>query len=175
MKITLRPSVTADGFIADENGECYSWINPQDEERYDQTVKACGCEIVGRKTYEQYKDEFNQRSGIITFVYTNQSHFKNTDTIKFISGPIEDAVSRIEQLGFKELVVSGGGELNNLLASAGLISEVHLSVHPVCLGRGIKLFGSLDTKLNLKLLSVNTDVKDVVQIIYTVTLDQPLL
>lgn len=168
MKITLRPSVTADGYIADKNGECYSWISPQDEERYDQAVKACGCEIVGRKTYEQYKDDFEKRTNITTFVYTNQSNFKDTDTIKFVGGPPQDAINHIELLGFKEIIVSGGGELNGLLASAGLINEIHLSIHPVSLGQGIKLFGSYDTKLTLKLLSVNTDVKDIVQTIYKV-------
>lgn len=168
MKITLRPSVTADGYIADKNGECYSWINPQDEERYDQAVKACGCEIVGRKTYEQYKDDFEERTDVITFVYTNRLDFEDTDTIKFVGGSPQDAINHIEILGFKEIIVSGGGELNGLLASAGLINEIHLSIHPISLGQGIKLFGSYDTKLMLKLLSVNTDVKSIVQTIYKV-------
>lgn len=168
MKITLRPSVTADGYIADRNGECYSWINPQDEERYDQAVKACGCEIVGRKTYEQYKDDFEKRTDITTFVYTNQSNFKDTDTIKFVSGSPQDVIDHIEMIGFKEIIVSGGGRLNGLLASAGLINEIHLSIHPISLEQGIKLFETYDTKLTLKLLSVNTDIKDVVQTIYKV-------
>jgi dihydrofolate reductase len=168
MKITLRPSITTDGYIADKNGECYSWINPEDEDRYDLAVKTCGCEIVGRKTYEQYKEDFEGRSNVTTFVYTNQKTFKDTDAIKFVGGSPQDAINYIEMLGFKETIVSGGGELNGLLASAGLINEIHLSIHPISLGQGIKLFGSYDTKLTLKLLSVNTDVKDVVQTIYKV-------
>ena len=168
MRITLRPSLTTDGYIADLNGECYSWINPEDEARYDQAVKACGCEIVGRKTYEQYKEDFAARTDVVTFVYTNQSVFEDTDTIKFVGGPPEDVIGRIEQMGFKEMIISGGGELNGLFATHGLLDEVHLSIHPVSLGQGIKLFGSYDVKLRLELLSVNTDVKGIVQTIYRV-------
>jgi dihydrofolate reductase len=166
MKITLRPSVTLDGFIADLNGECYSWINPDDEARYLDAVKLSGCEIVGRKTYEQYIEDFAARKGIITYVYTNQSKYENTDNVKFIGGAGRDAINQIESDGFKNLVVSGGGELNGLLAEAKLIDEAHVSIHPILLGEGIPLFGSYKLTIQLELISSNTDVGGIVQSIY---------
>jgi dihydrofolate reductase len=166
MKITLRPSVTIDGFIADLNGECYSWINPADEERYDSAIKQSGCELVGRKTYEQYKDDFDQRQGIVTYVYTNQSKFEDTLNVKFVGVSAQDAVSQIEKDGFTDLIISGGGELNGLLAEAKLIDEAHLSIHPVYLYKGISLFGSYNPKFSLELLTSNTSVPGVLQSIY---------
>jgi dihydrofolate reductase len=166
MKITLRPSVTLDGFIADLNGECYSWINPDDEVRYDTAVKQSGCELVGRKTYEQYKNDFDAREDIVTYVYTNQPKFENTPNVKFIGGSAEDAVSQIEKDGFSNLIISGGGELNGLLAEAKLIDEARLSIHPVLLYNGIPLFGSYKPKLNLELVESNTDVQGIVQATY---------
>ncbi len=168
MKVTLRPSVTVDGYIADADGECYSWINPADEARYEAALRQSGCELVGRKTYEQYLGDFTARTDITTFVYTKQSKFKDTAKIKFVHGTPEEVLRRIEQAGFSECIVSGGGELNGLLASAGVIDEAHLSVHPIVLGGGIKLFGSYDAKIKLELISSNTDVEGVVQTLYKI-------
>lgn len=168
MKITLRPSLTADGYLANLEGECYSWINPADEIRYDEAVKKCGCEIVGRKTYDQYKDDFLARTDVTTFVYTNHTSYSDIEKIKFIGGSAKELVQQIEALGFTEAIVSGGGELNGLLASEGLLDELHLSVHPMTLGQGIKLFGSYDVRLKLELLGVNMEVVGVIQSIYKV-------
>jgi len=168
MKITLRPSLTADGYLANLEGECYSWINPKDEQRYIDAVTACGCEIVGRKTYDQYRDDFLTRTDITTFVYTNRASYEDTDKIKFIGGTAEELVRQIENHGFNDVIVSGGGELNGLLASENLLDEIHLSVHPVTLGQGIKLFGSYDIRLELELIDVNTEIDGVIQSIYRV-------
>jgi dihydrofolate reductase len=168
MKVTLRPSITADGFIADLNGECYSWINDEDEKRYMNAVHVIGCELVERKTYEQYVEDFTSRKDIITFVYTSKTTFVDTNNIKFIHGSAHDVLNQIETYGFTELIISGGGELNGSLASSGLIDELQLSVHPVVLGKGIPLFGNHDVKLNLNLISVNNDVPGIVQSIYKV-------
>ncbi|HSX07547.1 MAG TPA: hypothetical protein VLG11_01505 [Candidatus Saccharimonadales bacterium] len=43
MKATLYPAITLDGFIADPNGECYSWISDEDEEDYTQAIANAGC------------------------------------------------------------------------------------------------------------------------------------
>jgi dihydrofolate reductase len=167
MKLSLRPSVTTDGFIADLNGECFSWINPADEERYKEWVRKCGCELMGRGTYEPRAASLAKRQGIITFVFTNQQTYQDTENVKFVHGPVPEALKRIESYGFPELVFSGGGELNGSLAVAGVIDEIWLSIHPLTLGAGIPLFGSYKPKLSLTLLSSNTDVKGIVQNRYT--------
>jgi dihydrofolate reductase len=168
MKVTLRPSVTIDGYIADKNGECYSWINPNDEARYDAALKSCGCELVGRKTYEQYQEDFNARTDITTFIYTSQTHFIDTDKLKFVHGDPRKVLEEIKGYGFTEVIVSGGGELNGLLASKGLIDELHLSIHPIALNSGIKLFGSYENKITLQYESSNTDIPGIIQAKYKV-------
>ena len=168
MKVTLRPSVTIDGYIADKNGECYSWINPDDETRYEAALKACGCELVGRKTYEQYREDFDARTDVTTFIYTSQTHFNDTAKLKFVHGDPRKILAEIEKSGFAEVIVSGGGELNGLLASNGLIDEIHLSIHPIALNSGIKLFGSYEGKITLQYESSNTDVAGIIQAKYKV-------
>jgi dihydrofolate reductase len=168
MKIIMAPALTLDGFIADPHGECHSWINPADEDRYEASLRPDGVELVGRKTYEQYLDTYESRTDVMTFVYTSQSKFKDTAKIKFVHGDIHEILKRIEALGFNQLIFSGGGELNGLLATAGVIDEIEASIHPVTIGAGIPLFGSYHPKLNLKLLSTNQDIPGITQIRYEV-------
>jgi len=168
MKVILAPAVTLDGFLADANGECYTWINPADEARYNKRRSEIGCELVGRKTYEQYKDSYDMQSNVTIYVYTSKTSYADTPRVKFISGDIHTALSHIKNDGFTTVLVSGGGELNGVLASAGVINEIFLSYHPLTLGKGIPLFGSYNPQLSLELLSTNQDVPGVVQHHYRV-------
>ena len=59
MKITMQPAISLDGYIALPGGDSSSWVNPADEERYNQEVERCGCVLVGRTTYQEYKDGFD--------------------------------------------------------------------------------------------------------------------
>jgi dihydrofolate reductase len=168
MKISMHPAVTVDGFIADLNGECYSWINPADESRYEQDRRTIGCELVGRKTYTQYQESYDAATDFVTFVYTHQRTFIDRPGVKFVHGSPAEVVEKIASYGFSELIFSGGGELNGLMASAGLIDEMRLSIHSVVLGRGIPLFGSYKPKLSLKLASTEQISGGVVENCYTV-------
>lgn len=168
MKIILYPSITIDGFIANLDGECYSWINPADEERYEDVVVRCGCVIVGRKTYEQYKSDYPSKKDVVTYVCTSSHIYQDEERMKFISGSPQEMLSTIEKDGFSEAVLCGGGEVNGLFASAGLVDEIILSINPHCLGNGIPLFGSYKPRLSMELISSNNDIEGVVQNHYRV-------
>lgn len=167
MKTILYPAITLDGFIANLDGECYSWISEEDENYYNQAVEKAGCLLVGRKTYEQYIDDFSAKQAI-AFVYTSRNDLKDQDKIKFLRGTPRQVISQIAHHGFKELIVGGGGELNGSLAMAGLIDEIVVSIYSVTLGEGIPLFGGHRPKLNLKLISSKQDVQGIVKNHYAV-------
>lgn len=174
MKVILAPAVTVDGFLADLNGDCYSWISPADEARYNKKRREIGCELVGRKTYEQYKDSYDTQADATIYVYTSRTSYADSERVKFIGGDIHMALARIESDGFVAALVSGGGELNGMLASAGVLSEIFLSYHPLTLGEGIPLFGSYSPRLTLELLSLNQDAPGIVQHHYRVVTGQSL-
>lgn len=120
MKAIMYPAVTLDGFIADLNGECYSWISDEDEALYEEAIKKAGCALVGRKTYEQYKEDYPMKNGAMTFVYTAQTGFEDQEKVKFLNGSPEEALQKIESLGFNEVILSGGGDLNGTFAKRDL-------------------------------------------------------
>ncbi|HSX05422.1 MAG TPA: dihydrofolate reductase family protein [Candidatus Saccharimonadales bacterium] len=168
MKVIMYPAITLDGFISDLNGECYSWINDEDEQGYTDAIAKAGCVLLGRKTYEQYIDDFPVKSGATTFVYTSRTDQQDQDKIKFVCGTPEEVIEQIAGYGFLELVVSGGGEVNGAFAEAGLVDEIVISIYNLTLGEGIPLFGSHKPKLKLKLLSTRQEVEGITKNHYRV-------
>jgi len=168
MKVIMYPAITLDGFIADLNGECYQWISEEDEKGYSDAKSRAGCVLVGRKTYEQYTDDFPPDGNITVFVYTSRTDVRDQGKIKFLRGTPQEVVRQIEGYGFNELTVSGGGEVNGVLAEAGLVDEIRISIYNVTLGEGIPLFGSYKPKLKLELVSTKQEIPGIVHNHYTV-------
>lgn len=164
----MYPAITLDGFISDLQGECSSWISEEDEENYNQAIAKAGCVLLGRKTYEQYKDDFPPKSGATVFVYTSRTDQQDQDKIIFLRGTPQEIIQQIADHGFSEVIVSGGGEVNGALAAAGLIDEIVVSIYSLTLGEGIPLFGSHKPKLRLKLLSTAQEIEGIVKNHYKV-------
>jgi dihydrofolate reductase len=168
MKTIMYPAITLDGFIADLNGECYEWISEEDEKGYDNAIAKAGCVLLGRKTYEQYIDDYPLKNGATVFVWTTHSDQQDQSKIKFLRGTPHEVMEQIADYGFSEVVVSGGGEVNGSLAEAGLIDEIVISIYNVTLGEGIPLFGSHKPKLKLKLLSSKQEIEGITKNHYVV-------
>lgn len=164
----MHPAISLDGFIAKLNGDSSSWVSQADEKRYQDEVKRCGAVIVGKTTYDQYKDDFDAYGKDVTVFVCTSKNSTDGDSVKFLNGSAEEIIGEITNYGFDELVVCGGGEVNGMLAHASLVDEIVISVQPVVLGEGIPLFGSHRPHLNLQLLSVNQDIEGVVQNHYKV-------
>lgn len=153
MKIILHPAITLDGFIADANGNS-DYVTEQDGELFEAEVKKAGCTIVGMTTFQQYKDEIYPIGNTTTYVVTSKAgELKSTDKIKYV---LPDAAKICEQIakdGFETTLLSGSGETNGLFAAANLIDEAIVSVYPLVLGSGIKMFGSYIGQIQLDLIS----------------------
>lgn len=168
MKVIMHPAVTLDGFIADLDGECYSWISEDDEALYEAMVQQVGCSLVGRKTYEQYLEDFPSKNGSTTFVYTTSNNQQDQDKIKFVTGTPNEVLEQIQTQGFSEVILTGGGDVNGSFAKAGLVNEIIVSCYGVTLGEGIPIFGKYKPKLKLELLSSTQDIPGIVKNHYRV-------
>lgn len=168
MKVTMYPAITLDGFISDPNGECYSWISDEDEDHYTQAIAKAGCVLLGRKTYEQYPEDFPPESGAVAFVWTTRTDQLDQERVKFVRGTPQEVLQQIAARGFSEVIVSGGGEANGSFAEAGLVDEIIVSIYNVTIGEGIPLFGSHKPKLKLKLLSSTNEIEGIVKNHYKV-------
>lgn len=164
----MYPAVTLDGFIADPNGECYSWVNDEDEADYTQAIAKAGCVLLGRKTYEQYPDDFPPKSGATAFIWTTHENLQNQERVKFVRGTAQEVLRQIADAGFSRVIVGGGGEVNGSLAEAGLVDEIIVSIYSVTIGEGIPLFGSHKPTMKLELLETTNEIGGIVKNHYKV-------
>jgi dihydrofolate reductase len=77
-------------------------------------------------------------------------------TFHFVTDGIERALEQArEAAGGKDVLLSGGAEVVNEYLAAGLLDELQLSVAPVLLGDGARLFDDLgDAKVQLEQVRV---------------------
>jgi dihydrofolate reductase len=90
------------------------------------------------------------------------SAWQNTALLK---GDLEEAINRLKQQSGKTIAVQASVSLVQSLLKLGLIDELLLSVHPVVVGEGRRLFEDGD-KLTLKLLDVKRSASGVAFLTY---------
>jgi len=152
-KIILYIATSIDGFIARENGDI-DWLpqsNSQEEDYgYKKLLGSVDTLLIGRKTYDQILS-FGKwpYKGKKCYVFTN-SNPKPDNNVEFINNPVSFIKELIKKDG-KDIWLVGGSELNTLLINEGLIDEIILTITPVVLGQGIKIFNNIENDIKLKL------------------------
>jgi len=76
-------------------------------------------------------------------------------------------VERLSAQGIKHLYIDGGITIQRFLTT-GLIEDMIITVIPVMLGKGRRLFGSLTSDIELKLLETRAFGRGLVQMRYQV-------
>jgi dihydrofolate reductase len=80
-------------------------------------------------------------------------------TYTFVTDGIESALEQAKAAaGNKDLMVAGGARAVQQYLKAGLLDEIHLTLVPVLLGEGIRLFENIGTEhIELEKISVMDD------------------
>ncbi len=83
-----------------------------------------------------------------------------------LEGDVVDAVADLKQQDGGSICVLGSGELVRTLLDAGLVDELSLTIHPVVLGSGKRLFGASESPRDMQLVSSRTTGKGSVMLSY---------
>lgn len=186
-KVVLYMFTTLDGFIAGPNGE-FDDYEPSDEEMKfaNELFGSADGILFGRVTYEgfvSYWDALDLTDGSISKgdlefarLFRNMTRvvFSRTlnnvdDKAILLKDNIAAQVSRLKQQPGRDLVLICGPELLSTLVQLGLVDECRILVKPRVLGRGKALFGDIQKKLHLKLLSTRVFESGVVMHHYQLT------
>lgn len=162
MKTTVYIATTLDGFIARENGEL-DWLPGSDGETsvdsgnedfgFNAFMGSVDTLIMGRNTYESV-------ISMGTWPYGNKQVIVMSNTLRGLAHNVPHTVKlssespiglyrSLEISGAKHVYIDGGKTIQGFLDS-DLIDEIILTRVPVLIGKGIPLFGPLnsDKKLN---------------------------
>lgn len=162
-KVTLFIAMSLDGYIAGKDGNV-DWLvgqepDGEDMESYVEFIKDIDTVIMGWKTYEQITTELSPEEWIYkdleSYVVTHKE-LQTTENIKFVNEDVCGLVKALRTIEGKDIWICGGASIIQPLIRRGLIDEFYISIIPIILGNGIRLFEVNDTELKLKLIKSKT-------------------
>jgi dihydrofolate reductase len=152
MIVTLHMAVSIDGFIAKPDGNS-DWVSLADEILFLKRCVDAGCLALGRKTFDQYKGKIYPVALADNIVISRDIQ-KDEGAVFFVTSP-RAALAKAESLGHDKLLLAGGGRISAAFLDENLIDEIFLSVHPLVLGKGIRLFDGAKIDAHLSLCDVS--------------------
>jgi dihydrofolate reductase len=145
-KISLFIATSLDGYIAKSNDDL-SFLKLVEKEGedygYSEFTDTIDTLIIGRRTYDYVLKEIgsshydNGQRDIYVITRTERPQVGRTI---FYTGNITALVKRLKSEKGKNIYCDGGAEVINELLKHDLIDEFIISVIPVLLGNGIRLF-----------------------------------
>ena len=168
-KIILYIACSLDGFIAapGDNLDFLSVVEkPGEDYGYNEFLAGIDTAIMGKRTYDWVKrnapDYIHE---ITTYVYTRTPQPAEGKII-FYSGDLPDLARKLKSEKGKDIFCEGGAAVANILLKQHLIDEIIISIIPVILGKGIRLFTDEGEQGNLRLAWVKEFDTGLVQIKY---------
>lgn len=170
-KLVIFEHVSLDGFSAGPKGEM-DWIHV-DEEIFDfaaDRTDHADIALYGRVTW-QMMESYWPTAGDQPDASRHDKHhsawYKKVDKVvlsrtmkdesrpltRFIGNDVREEVMKLKSEGSKEIVLFGSPGAARTLMHYDLIDEYWLFVNPVLVGQGIQLFGEIEQRRQLKLVS----------------------
>jgi dihydrofolate reductase len=162
-RVTLHVVSSLDGFIARKDNSV-SWLDVQgsvyeagvsvSEEEAANFVKGIDCYVLGSHTYEHALELGWPYGETPAVVVTGRQWPSARKSVEFYSGDLESLVHAKLAPRFRKIWLVGGAMLCQRFLSLGLVDEIRLTIAPVLLGDGLRLFGNLTAEKTWDLKNV---------------------
>ncbi len=171
-KISLFIAMSLDGYIAKPNDDL-SFLKLVEKEGedygYAEFTSNIDTIIIGRKTYDYVVNEIgashydNGQRDIYVITRTERPQVGRTT---FYTGNITELVKQLKSENGKNIYCDGGAEVINELLKHNLIDEFIVSVIPVLLGNGTRLFKDGRPEQALEFITAKTFETGLAQLHY---------
>jgi dihydrofolate reductase len=156
-KVILYIATSLDGYIAQPNDDLsfLSIVQKEGEDYgYNSFINSVDTVILGRKTYDWVMTQVSE------FPHADKNTFVITRTVKpdtgntsFYTGNLKELVLNLKSGLGKNIFIDGGAEIVNELLRENLIDEFIISVVPILVGNGTRLFKDGRPEQRLELIS----------------------
>lgn len=155
---------------ADDDMSFLSLVEKKGEDYgYSEFISTIDTVIMGRRTYDwiiSMVPEFPHKD-IKTYILTSGQR-QEIGNCEFYSGDLNKLITELKAKPGLNIFCDGGAETVHSLLRLELIDELIISVIPVLLGKGIKLFKPDEPEQRLEFLSVRHFESGLVQLHYKV-------
>ena len=163
-------ATSLDGYVARQNGSI-DWLDivqrQGEDYGYARFWGSIDAVVIGRGTYQT-------ALGFPTWPYTGKrcvvlthAAFERRNDEEFHAGDPQPLLERLSAEGVRRVYVDGGRVITALLAT-GVVDELTISVLPILLGEGRRLFGPSDHEQVLSLVRTQAFPSGLVQLEYQV-------
>ena len=176
--MTLHVVASLDGFIARKDNSV-SWLDAPgsvyeagvsvSEEEIAAFVKAIDCYVLGSHTYEHALQLGWPYGETPTVVLTNRELSSTKKSVEFYSGDLTTLVREKLAPRYRNIWLVGGAIASQRFLSLGLVDEIKLTVAPVLLGDGLRLFGDSEAETRWTLKNVAAYRNGFVELSYAAT------
>jgi dihydrofolate reductase len=158
-KVTMHVVSSLDGFIAKKDNDV-SWMERESvyeagvsisEEEEAAFVQAIDCYVLGSRTYEHALELGWPYGDTPTVVVTSRTLPSTRKSVEFYAGDLKALVDDKLAPRYRNIWLVGGALLSQSFLERGLVDEIQLTIAPVLLGDGLRLFGRMaEQGLDLK-------------------------
>jgi len=171
-KLSVFIAMSLDGFIAQPNDDLrfLQLVEREGEDYgYAEFISTIDTLMVGRKTYDYVLKNIgsshydNGQRDVYVITRTERQKVGRTT---FFTGNVTELVKRLKSAEGKNIYCDGGAEIINELMKEDLIDEFIISVVPVFVGEGTRLFNNGRPEQTLELVATKTFDTGLVQLHY---------
>jgi dihydrofolate reductase len=172
--ITLHMVASLDGFIARPDNTV-SWLeSPPDaypqgapEGNANDAATVIDCFVMGSRTYEHALQLGWPYGEIPVVVTTTRNLSAPRKSVEFYSGDLTKLVRETLAPRFANVWLVGGAQLCQQFLALGLVDDIRLTIAPVLLGSGLRLFSDAALESRWHLVNVTAYKTAFVELHYT--------
>jgi dihydrofolate reductase len=171
-KLSLFIATSLDGYIAKPNDDL-SFLKLVEKEGedygYTEFTNTIDTLIIGRKTYDYVLKEIGAShydNGQRDVYVITRNERPRVGRTTFYTGNLAQLVERLKAEEGKNIYCDGGAEVINELLKHDLVDEFIISIIPVLLGDGIRLFKDGRPEQTLEFITVKTFETGLIQLHY---------
>ena len=139
-KVVLGVAVSLDGYIEGPGG-AIDWCFTDQDYGMASFIDNIGGIVMGRKSFEQMMQlGGNPWPDKPIYVFSRNASLEPAKGIHFVSGDLVSVIRELLRTINRNLWLFGGGDLIAQCIELDLVDRYWLSVHPILLGGGMKLF-----------------------------------
>ena len=170
--VTLHMVASLDGIIAKKDSSV-SWLDSSGDvyekgvsEGNTDDVTSIDCFVLGSRTYEHALQLGWPYGDTPTIVTTNRELSSTRKSVEFYSGDLKKLVDEILASRYGNIWLVGGAMLCQSFLRLGLVDEIRLSIIPILLGDGLRLFDNSGIERRWHLKNVVAYKTGVVELLY---------
>ena len=181
-KISAGLFIALDGVVEAPQDWHFPYFNDEMGQAVDAQLGAADTLLIGRVTYDSFAGawpdreaeggedaEFAKKLGDARKIVVSRQPLELTwRNTELLQGDLVEAVTALKnEPGDGTIGMSGSVSIVRQLLAARLLDELHLLVHPIAIGSGMRLFAEGEPAIPLRLISSQTFSTGVLNLVYT--------